>query len=165
MPSLVPETMDARSPGKSASEGSAQMLIERREWSMASDVSAIAPMVETVQALCVNAGFSQRQCRFNIPIAITEALSNAMLRGNENDRSRQVHLVIAFESHRLVVEVTDEGNGFDLAGLKQSPDDPDWFEREDGRGMFLMRSLMDVVECCTPGAQRGHTLRLILNRP
>ena len=141
------------------------MLIERREWEMASDVSAIAPMVETVQALCVSAGFSQRQCRFNIPIAMTEALSNAMLRGNENDRSRHVHLVIAFESHRLVMEVTDEGNGFDLAGLKQSPDDPDWFDREDGRGMFLMRSLMDVVECCAPGEQRGHTLRLILNRP
>jgi serine/threonine-protein kinase RsbW len=73
--------------------------------------------------------------------------------------------VIALEPQRLVVEVTDEGNGFDLAGLHQSPDDPDWFEREDGRGMFLMRSLMDVVESCMPGERRGHTLRLILHRP
>ena len=141
------------------------MLVERREWSMASDVSAIASMVETVQALCVNAGFSQRQCRFNIPIAITEALSNAILRGNENDGSRHVHLAIALDSHRLVVEVTDEGSGFDLAGLRQSPEDPDWFDREDGRGMFLMRSLMDVVESCVPEARRGHTLRLILHHP
>lgn len=157
--------MDAPPPGKSMSAGSAQMLIERREWSLVSDVSAITPMVETVQALCVSAGFSQRQCRFNIPIAVTEALSNAILRGNANDRSRHVHLVIALEPQRLVVEVTDEGNGFDLAGLHQSPDDPDWFEREDGRGMFLMRSLMDVVESCMPGERRGHTLRLILHRP
>jgi serine/threonine-protein kinase RsbW len=158
----VPETMGARS--SSRAKGGAQMLIERREWSIESDVAAITPLVETVQALCVSAGFSQRQCRFNIPIAITEALSNAILRGNENDRSRHVRLVIALEPQRLVVEVTDEGNGFDLAGVQQSPDDADWFEREDGRGMFLMRSLMDVVESCLPEEQRGHTLRLILHR-
>jgi serine/threonine-protein kinase RsbW len=165
MPLPVPETMDARSPGKAMGGGGAQMLIERREWQIASEVSAITPMVETVQALCVTAGFSPRQCRFNIPIAITEALSNAILRGNENVSSRLVRIAIALEPQRLVVEITDEGNGFDLAGLQQSPDDPDWFEREDGRGMFLMRSLMDVVETCVPDERRGHTLRLILHRP
>jgi len=165
MPLPVRETMDPRSPGKAMSGGSAQMLIERREWSIASDISAITPMVETIQALCVNAGFSPRQCRFSIPIALTEALSNAILRGNNNDPSRHVRLAIVLEAQRLVVEVTDEGNGFDLAGLQQSPDDPDWFDREDGRGMFLMRSLMDVVESYVPDERRGHTLRLILHRP
>jgi serine/threonine-protein kinase RsbW len=155
--------MSARSSRRT--QGDAPRLTERREWSVESDVSAIAPLVETVQALCVNAGYSARQCRFNIPIAITEALSNAILRGNENDRSRRVHLAIVLEERRLVVEVTDEGNGFDFSALQQSPDDPDWFEREDGRGMFLMRSLMDVVESCAPDQRRGHTLRLILSRP
>ena len=140
------------------------MLIERREWHMNSDVTAITPIVEAVQALCVSAGFSARQCRFNIPVAMTEALSNAILRGNENKRTRGVRVTLALETQRLVLEVTDEGNGFDLAGVRQSPDEADWLDREDGRGLFLMRSLMDVVESCVPDNRRGHTLRLILHR-
>ncbi len=141
------------------------MPVERREWSIASDVAAISPIVEVVQALCVSAGFTERQCRFNIPVAVTEALANAILRGNGNNSSRRVFVAIAMETQRMVVEVTDEGPGFDLDGLRQSPDEPDWFDREDGRGLFLMRSLMDSVESCRPDDRRGHTLRLILHRP
>ncbi len=143
----------------------AQLLIERREWTIASDVTAITPIVETVQSLCVTAGFSARQCRFNIPVAVTEALSNAILRGNDNNRSRRVRITFALEALRMVVDVTDEGNGFDLEAAQHSPDEPDWLEREDGRGLFLMRSLMDVVESRQPDDRRGHTLRLILHRP
>lgn len=143
----------------------AATLVERREWSIASDVSAIAPIVDMVQALCVNAGFPARHCRFNIPVSVTEALSNAILRGNGSDVERRVHVAIVLEPVRLVIEVTDEGGGFDLDALQHSPDEADWLDREDGRGLFLMRSLMDVVESRLPDDRPGHTLRLILYRP
>ncbi|MEQ1693072.1 MAG: ATP-binding protein [Gemmatimonas sp.] len=153
--------MTARSPRRPVSTA-AQM--ERREWMIESNVQAIAPIVETVQTLCVAAGFSPRHCRLNIPVAITEALSNAILRGNASEMACRVHILVAVEAGRLMVEVTDEGDGFDLEASQRTPEDPDWLDREDGRGLFLMRALMDHVESRMPDAGRGHTLRLILHR-
>lgn len=138
--------------------------MERREWSIASDVQSIAPIVETVQGMCTSAGFAPRQCRLNIPVAVTEALSNAIMRGNAGDASRRVQIAVELDATRVVIEVTDEGLGFDLNAMSHSPDEADWLEREDGRGLFLMRSLMDHIESCQPSAERGHTLRLILRR-
>ncbi len=154
----VTSRLPRRSPTRAASPS------ERREWTIASDVHAITPIVDTVQGLCAAAGFSGRQCGLNIPVAMTEALSNAILRGNACDASRCVQVVVVLEASRLVVEVTDEGQGFDFEAAHHSPDEADWLEREDGRGLFLMRSLMDEVESCWPGQQGGHTLRLVLHR-
>ncbi len=140
------------------------MTVESRRWILATDVQHIAPVVDEVVALCQAAGFSARHCRLNVPIAITEAVANAMLRGNANVAARQVEVLVEVSVAQLVVDVIDEGNGFDLDGVQQSPDEADWLEREDGRGVFLMRQLMDRVENrCLEGGT-GHLLRLILHR-
>ncbi len=135
-----------------------------RRWTVATDLTLIEPVVETIVALCVSAGFSPRQCRLNVPVAITEAMANAMLRGNRSERSRTVQVSVELDAQCLRVDVIDEGVGFDLASLQQSPDEADWFEREDGRGVFLMRTLMDRVESAGPDAGSGHCIRLILHR-
>jgi serine/threonine-protein kinase RsbW len=135
-----------------------------RRWIVATDLTLIEPVVETIVALCVTAGFSARHCKFNVPLAVTEAMANAMLRGNASERSRTVQVRVELDAQRLCIEVTDEGDGFDLASLQQSPDEADWFEREDGRGVFLMRTLMDRVESEGPDAESGHRIRLILHR-
>lgn len=133
-----------------------------KRWVLTSETRCIGPVVEDIVGLCVAAGFSARQCRLNVPVAVTEALANAMLRGNQNVASRLVVVVAAVHADRMVVDVTDEGQGFDLAAEQRSPDDADWLEREDGRGIFLMRQLMDRVESQCLDA--GHLLRLILNK-
>ena len=138
------------------------------EWTIASDIQAIDHVVNGVISFCASAGFSARHRRFNVPIALTEALSNAILRGNQNDKSRRVHVTssirITPENATLLIDVTDEGRGFDVDRAGGSPDSPDWLEREDGRGVFLMRSLMDHVECGPAAGDCGHTVRLILYR-
>ncbi len=136
----------------------------RHNWTIASDVKQIAPIVHAVSEMCVAAGFSSRLCRLNVPVALTEALANAILRGNSNDPRRAVHVVAVMESEALLLEVTDEGVGFDLEGVRYSPDDVDWSDREDGRGVFLMRQLMDHVESCRDHGAQGHTVRLRLLR-
>lgn len=161
--SLVPEPVAARRSPRGPARR-AVSLVERREWSIASDVHAISPVVETVQELCANAGFAPRLCRLNIPVAITEALSNAMMRGNGGLLEKRVTISVTLELSQLVVDVTDEGDGFALEAVQHSPSESDWLEREDGRGLFLMRSLMDRVENHQPDGQRGHTLRLVLFR-
>jgi serine/threonine-protein kinase RsbW len=62
---------------------------------------------------------------------------------------------------QLVMEVKDEGRGFDLDDCTRDPTRPENVEREDGRGLFLMRSLMDSVERYD---QDGNVVRLTLNR-
>ncbi len=131
-------------------------------WVLASDTRLITPVVEHIVGMCQLAGFSARHCRLNVPVAVTEALANAMQQGNGGVVARQVTVVVSVGDDRLVVEVTDEGNGFDLGDCERTPEHDDWFEREDGRGIFLMRQLMDRVENRCVDA--GHLLRLILHR-
>ena len=135
-----------------------------QRWTVASDLTLIEPVVGSIVALCVSAGFSARHCNLNVPVAVTEAMANAMLRGNRNEPSRMVQVSVKLDAERLCVDVTDEGVGFDLSALQQSPDEADWLEREDGRGVFLMRTLMDRVESAGPDTESRHCIRLMLHR-
>lgn len=139
-------------------------VLSRRTWRLASELSVIEQVVEEIVLLTREAGFSQKQCRFNIPIAVTEAISNAILRGNAGKAERSVDVIAVVSDLCLVVEVQDEGKGFDLEVLQQSPDDSDWFERENGRGVFLMRNLVDSLESVASPDNGRHCLRLTLNR-
>jgi serine/threonine-protein kinase RsbW len=59
------------------------------------------------------------------------------------------------------MEVRDEGSGFDLEACTEDPTTPENLLREDGRGLFLMRRLMDQVERFSDD---GNVVRLILHR-
>jgi serine/threonine-protein kinase RsbW len=73
-----------------------------------------------------------------------------------------VHVTARVDASSLVIEVRDEGAGFDLDECTLDPTTPDHVDREDGRGLFLMRKLMDRVERFDAG--RGNIVRLTLNR-
>jgi serine/threonine-protein kinase RsbW len=105
--------------------------------------------------------FGPRQVNLIVPVALTEALSNAILRGNCDDPSKYVHVRASVDESRLIIEVRDEGDGFDLDACTIDVDAGP-VDREDGRGLFLMRKLMDRVE--RVAAQHGNTVRLTLNR-
>ncbi len=82
-----------------------------------------------------------------VSIALWEALANAVLHGNRNDPSRRV-VVACFceceEGGGLLLVVQDEGAGFDP---KEVPDPTGAVAIDSlhGRGIFLMRHLMDEV--------------------
>jgi serine/threonine-protein kinase RsbW len=131
------------------------------ELDIPNDVRHIERVVERVQRECRALAYGPRQVMLNVPVALTEALSNAILRGNADDPSKHVHVRASVDANRLIVEVRDEGRGFDLDACTVDVG-IDTVEREDGRGLFLMRNLMDRVECVS--ARRGNTVRLTLNR-
>jgi len=106
--------------------------------------------------------FAQRQLSFNLPVALTEALSNAILRGNRDDPAKHVRVRAEVDAVRLVVEVADEGQGFDLDASSVDPTTPENVGREDGRGLFLMRKLMHRVERLE--APHGSVVRMTLRR-
>ncbi|HZN55435.1 MAG TPA: ATP-binding protein [Candidatus Polarisedimenticolaceae bacterium] len=81
-----------------------------------------------------------------LEIALREALANAVLHGNKNDTDKKV-LVRAYCDPRkgFVIAVRDEGSGFDPAKVPD-PRRPDRVHLTHGRGIFLMRELMDHIE-------------------
>jgi serine/threonine-protein kinase RsbW len=126
-----------------------------------SDVRYIEGVVGAVVQRCVELDLSPRACRLNVPVALTEALSNAILRGNREDPTKAVRIRATMDSLALILEVEDEGAGFDLEACVVEPCEGDNLDREDGRGLFLMRSLMDRVEV-VPAA--SIVVRLTLHR-
>lgn len=127
-----------------------------------SDVRYIERVVELVRRECEVMAFAARQTTLNVPVALTEALSNAILRGNRDDPEKKVYVRATVDAEQLVVEVEDEGPGFDIEECAVDPTTPDHLQREYGRGLFLMRQLMDRVERVE--APSGSIVRMTLHR-
>jgi serine/threonine-protein kinase RsbW len=131
-----------------------------------SDVAYIERVVDLVRHSCSELAFNSHQLALNVPVALSEALSNAILRGNQEDPEKRVRVRADVDTSRLVLEIADEGVRFDIDANTRDATDPENLEREDGRGLFLMRALMDQVERFDtgPGTTQGNVVRLTLSR-
>ena len=131
-----------------------------------SDVAYIERVVELVRHPCAELAFNEHQLALNVPVALTEALSNAILRANKERPDKRVHVCAVVDTVQLVVEIADEGVRFDLDADTRDAADVANLEREDGRGLFLMRKLMDGVERfdASPDGTSGNVVRLTLTR-
>ena len=131
-----------------------------------SDVAYIERVVDLVRHPCAELAYNSHQLALNVPVALSEALSNAILRANHEDPDKRVRIRAEVDTTQLVVEIADEGAPFDLEAHTRDATDPANLEREDGRGLFLMRKLMDRVERFDePGASsHGNVIRLTLAR-
>ncbi len=84
--------------------------------------------------------------RDDLEIALREALANALIHGNQYGDGKRILLrCYAGASTGVLVVVRDEGDGFDPAKVPD-PRDPDRMHLHHGRGIFLMRELMDHIE-------------------
>jgi serine/threonine-protein kinase RsbW len=126
-----------------------------------SDVRYIERVVELVRSQCAGMAFAARYCALNVPVALSEALSNAILYGNGENPHKHVRISATLDEAGIVLEVTDEGVGFDLDRSTTDPTALENLEREDGRGLFLMKALMDRVERFD---DHGNVVRLTLSR-
>ena len=66
-----------------------------------SDVQYIEKVVELVQRECALMRFGARQLMLNLAVALTEALSNAILRGNNDDPAKHVHVMARVDPGQL----------------------------------------------------------------
>ena len=81
---------------------------------------------------------------FHVKLVLEEALTNAIKHGNKFDPDRHVEVKISVKGDRLVMRVKDEGAGFDFERLPD-PTLQERLMRISGRGVFLIRQLMDEV--------------------
>ncbi|HZZ29526.1 MAG TPA: ATP-binding protein [Pirellulales bacterium] len=82
---------------------------------------------------------------FGIHLAVEEALVNAIRHGNGSDSSKHVHVACKLSPHRLLLEITDEGAGFDPTLVPDCTQSEN-LQRPGGRGIMLMRNYMSRVE-------------------
>lgn len=80
----------------------------------------------------------------NINIVLTEAMVNAIKHANKSDPQKEITIKISISDIDLSIMVFDNGNGFDLTAIEEPS-----FENnqcfESGRGIYIIRALMDSV--------------------
>lgn len=106
-----------------------------------SNISKIEPYAERIAneyQLCP-------EKRINLLISLTEAVTNAIIHGNKQDRSKFVKIQCAKTPRHLAVRVSDQGPGFNYASLPD-PTSPERICECGGRGVYLMNQLCDQLQ-------------------
>ena len=78
----------------------------------------------------------------NVLVSVTEAVNNAIVHGNKEDKNKKVRLGLKQNKKSVRFIVEDEGTGFDHNTLPD-PTNPKNIEKVKGRGIFLIKSLSD----------------------
>jgi serine/threonine-protein kinase RsbW len=90
----------------------------------------------------------------DLKLALTEACSNSVRHAYDDEREGVVEIRYELGPDRLVVDVADDGGGFDPRLLRADPGEPD----EGGLGIAIIRAVTDEVDIA-PGP-RGTGARL-----
>jgi serine/threonine-protein kinase RsbW len=109
-----------------------------------SDVQLVGPAVELIAAHCRDSVLSARRVSFNLRTVLAEALTNAIVYGNRADPAKRVRVRVELWARVVRIHVEDDGDGFDAAAVPD-PTTPDRLLCEDGRGLFVIRHLVDQV--------------------
>jgi serine/threonine-protein kinase RsbW len=80
----------------------------------------------------------------NLNVVLTEAMANAIKHANAADPDTFVKICITISDKDLSVKVYDSGQGFDLNAIPNPAESSDSLS-DAGRGIFIIRSLMDSV--------------------
>lgn len=117
----------------------------RRRATFPSTRQSINDAVEVILEVARRCGCSPDQ-EPDLEIAVREALANAVIHGNEEDESKGVFVRCYGGCEKtLLILVRDEGAGFKPTDIPD-PRSNDRVQLDHGRGLFLMRALMDHVE-------------------
>jgi serine/threonine-protein kinase RsbW len=84
---------------------------------------------------------------YRVSLAVRESVTNAIVHGNGNDKDKRVFIEfgpIDGDRHGIAIRVRDQGAGFDLT-MPYDPLSPENLMNPRGRGIFLIRTLMDEM--------------------
>lgn len=145
-------------------------LTRRESWfELGNDPDLIAPLSSLMREELYAVGFCDRTTSVRVGVALTEALTNAVLHGNlelstdlrqdEDDqffklmeqrrgeapyRDRRVRISARLDGQAATYEIQDEGPGFDHERIGHTVETCD-LTRIGGRGLLLIRTFMDEV--------------------
>ena len=99
---------------------------------------------EWTERIAREIGFSESAIS-DLAICVTEAVNNAIVHAHRHDARKVIVIHFERETDGLRVRVLDEGRGFSFEGLPD-PTLPENLLKDSGRGVHVMRHLMDRVE-------------------
>lgn len=121
-----------------------------------SDLSVLPVVRKFVEAVCQLGGLDQTAMEA-IVLATNEATSNVIRHAHQGRRETPVRVECILLDEAIEVSLYDQGEPFDVAGVPHL--DPAEM-RVGGRGVFLMRALVDELTCCR-GDNGGNVLRMV----
>jgi anti-sigma regulatory factor (Ser/Thr protein kinase) len=123
-----------------------------------SDLRMLSVARSFVEAVCFACNL-ERPLRHALVLAAGEAVSNILRHAHRDVPGAELQIIFQIESAAAVLTFIDQGEPFDLSRV---PDLPPGEVRIGGRGVYLLRALMDEVTCTTRAPQqRGNVLRLV----
>jgi anti-sigma regulatory factor (Ser/Thr protein kinase) len=108
-----------------------------------------------INQMCLSAeqaGYVEDQLDNSLRLALVEALTNAMEHGNKWDSEKTVRVKASFSRSEMKVTISDQGRGFSWHSLPDPTSEVN-LTAERGRGVFLMRTIVDEVKFNQPGNQ------------
>jgi serine/threonine-protein kinase RsbW len=108
------------------------------------DLARVAAFRDEVVRILRDRGAAVGQ-EVEVELALQEALVNAIKHGCRNDPTKTVHCFVTVDDDgEILIVVRDPGDGFELASVP-NPVSASGLFRHSGRGVFLIRELMDEV--------------------
>lgn len=110
-----------------------------------SEIASSRHNIAHVEALMmkVNEEFRLPEEEFQkLMIAVTEVVINAIIHGNKEDKNKKVTIEAEYDDKNLYIKICDEGNGFNPNEIVD-PTLPENILKESGRGIFIVKSLVD----------------------
>ena len=130
---------------------------QQLSYTLDSTLETVDHAEESATRIATELGFGEEEI-MQISMAVREGAVNAVLHGNKYAPDKKVVLAFERTADDLVITIRDQGKGIDLSGIP-NPLAPENLLKTSGRGIFLMRSFMDVVEIRP--SQSGTEVKLI----
>lgn len=136
-------------------------LLEVDAW-IPSEINAISPLLERLMqfietSTCITGEEDA------VELALLEALSNAVVHGNQLDAHKSVHVRGCCKAgNEISLIVSDQGQGFDARAIPDSVAVESLYA-EHGRGIHLMKWAMDEVSFRQGGTEVHMCKRLARN--
>jgi serine/threonine-protein kinase RsbW len=119
------------------------LLQEGCQQARVSSTAEMIPLLEGITHSMVVQGYPQKDI-FGMRLALEEAIVNGLKHGHNYDPNKQVVVRYKVGSEHVLVEVKDQGPGFDPLQVPDSTA-PENLQRSSGRGLLLMRSYMTWI--------------------
>jgi serine/threonine-protein kinase RsbW len=133
-------------------------LGENCPWQSLCCLEEVHPAIETVTLTMAGHGYRERDI-FGMRLALEEAIVNGLKHGHMYDPSKRVVIRYRVGSEHVLVEVKDQGPGFEPSQIPDSTA-PENLERPSGRGLLLMRSYMTWIRY----NKQGNSVTLCLKK-
>jgi serine/threonine-protein kinase RsbW len=131
---------------------------ETIELELPSRIEAIEDAAIAAAEFVNRSGIGQ-DAAFAIDMAVREAVTNAVLHGNQQDEAKIVAIQFKNAATHVEIIVRDEGRGFNPAAVPD-PTDPQNLLKTSGRGILFIRTFMDEVEW-TYRPEGGTVVRMV----